>query len=314
MRITLLKRGISRFASRITSLKRRINSYSSRNEILITYNIKLKQMNPAKYLKFIIPAVIFYAAMKFFLDEDGISYFAVAVLFLTSVIGAPWTAGYRILPIILITVFTTSVILFLLTLGKNSFQNSYVIFSSLLFILTLIGLDKFFSQRKKYDHQETVDKKTLYFGFNLNQTVVLFAVFFLASGIYGIYIDLNFPIWIAMAAIFAGVSILIFYFVKINFLKNKIAKDRMVSSTSKTFTLYSFLFGFLAAEIFWAMSFLPANHLTVGSITLCFCYSFWSILQDRLESKLTRRSVFSKLLFFVIAVGIIFATSKWGIV
>ena len=270
-------------------------------------------MNPTKYLKFIIPAVIFYGAMKFFLDNEGISYFALAVLFLISVIGALWVARYRILPIILITIFTTSIVLFLLTLGKNSFQDSYVIFSSLLFTLALVGLNKFFSQRKKYDYQEVVDKKMLYFGFNLNQTIVLFSAFFLSSGIYGIYIDLGFPVWVAMAAIFAGISILTFYFVKMNFLKNKIAKDRMISSADKTFAFYSLLFGFLAAEIFWAMSFLPANHLIVGSITLCLCYSFWSILQDRLESKLTRKSVFLKLAFFAVAVIIIFATSKWRI-
>ncbi len=270
-------------------------------------------MNPTKYLKFIIPAVIFYAAMRFFLDNEGISYFALAVLFLISVIGAVWVARYRILPIVLITVFTTSIILFLLTLGKNSFQDSYAIFASLLFVFALVGLNKFFSQRKKYDYQEVVNKKTLYFGFNLNQVTVLFSVFFLSSGIYGIYIDLNFPVWIAMTAVFVGVSILTFYFVKMNFLKNKIAKDRMISFADKTFAFYSFLFGFLVAEIFWAMSFLPANHLTVGSVILCLCYSFWNILQDRLNSKLTKKSVFLNLLFLAVAVIIIFATSKWSI-
>jgi len=212
------------------------------------------------------------------------------------------------------TVFTTSIVLFLFTLSKNSFQDSYVIFSSLLFVFALVGLNKFFSQRKKYDYQEVVNKKILCFGFNLNQTIVLFSVFFLSSGIYGIYIDLNFPVWMAMTAVFVGVSILTFYFVKMNFLKNKIAKARMISSADKTFAFYSFLFGLLVAEIFWAMSFLPANHLTVGSIILCFCYAFWSILQERLESKLTRKSVFFKLLFFVVAAGIILATSKWSII
>ena len=271
-------------------------------------------MNPTKYLKFIIPAVIFYGAMNFFLDQEGMSYFALIVLFLVSVISTFWVSKYRIFPVILTAIFTISVVLFLLTLGRNSFQDSYLIFSSLLFLLALVGLNKFFSQRKKYDYQEVVDKKILYFGFNLNQVVVLFSVFFLSSGIYGIYIDLNFPIWIAMTAVFSGVSILTFYFVKINFLKNKIAKDRMISFADKTFAFYSFLFGFLVAEIFWAMSFLPANHLTVGSITLCLCYSFWSILQDRLESKLTRKSVFLNLLFFSATIVIIFATSKWNII
>lgn len=282
-----------------------------------TYNLQSKNpkyMNPIKYLKFIIPTVIFYAAMRFFLDQDGISYFALAVLFLTSAIGALWVARYRILPIILITTFTTSIVLFLFTLGKNSFQDSYTIFSSSLFLLALVGLNKFFSQRRKYDYQEEINKKTLYFGFKLNQTVVLFSVFFLSSGIYGIYVDLNFPIWIAMIAIFIGVSILTFYFVKMNFLKNKIAKDRIISFADKTFLFYSFLFGFLVAEIFWAMNFLPANHLTVGATILCLCYSFWNILQDRLENKLTKKYAFLNLAFFAIATSIIFATSKWSII
>ena len=241
------------------------------------------------------------------------SYFALVDLFLVSVIGAFWVSKYRIFPVILTAIFTISIVLFLLTLGKNNFQDSYVMFSSLLFALTLVGINKLFSQQEKYDYQETINRKTLYFGFNLNRTTILFSVFFLASGIYGIYIDLDFPIWIALVIIFIGVSTLTFYLVKINFLKNKIAKDRMASFVDKTFAFYSFLFGFLVAEIFWAMSFLPANHLTVGSIILCLCYSFWNILQDRLESKLTKKSVFLNLLFLAVAVIIILATSKWDI-
>lgn len=271
-------------------------------------------MNLSKHLKFIIPAIIFYMAMRFFLDNEGMSSPALAVLFLASAASAFWIAKYRFLPVVLIAVFTASNVLFLFTLGKNSFQNSYVIFSSLLFALALVGINKLFSQQEKYDHQEIINKKILYFGFNLNQTIVLFSVFFLSSGIYGIYIDLDFPIWMTMAAIFAGVSILIFYLIKINFLKNKIAKDRMISFADKTFVFYSFLFGFLVAEIFWAMSFLPTNHLTVGSITLCLCYSFWNILRDRLKNEFTKKSVSSNLAFFIIAASVVLATSKWGIV
>ncbi|MEA1936509.1 MAG: hypothetical protein U9N04_00115 [Patescibacteria group bacterium] len=271
-------------------------------------------MNLTKYLKFIIPTVIFYMAMKFFLDKDGISYFALGVLFAVSIISAFWISKYRTFPALLAAIFTISSILFLLTLGKNNFQDSYLAFSSLLFILILIGINNFFSQQEKYNRQEIINKKTLYFGFNLNQTIVLFSIFFLTGGIYGIYIDLSFPIWRALAAVFAGVSILMFYLAKINFLKNKIAKDRMVSFTDKTFAFYSCLFGFLVVEIFWAMSFSPVNHLTAGSIMLCLCYSFWSILQDRLEGKLTRKSAFLNLLFFAVAVIIILATSKWSVV
>lgn len=271
-------------------------------------------MNPTKYLKFIIPAVIFYAAMKSFFDNEEAFYLALAVLFSISALSAFRFSRYRISPVVLITIFTASSVLFLFTLGRNNFQDSYITFFSLLFIFALVGISKLFSQQEKYDHQETINKKILYLGFSLNQTVVLFSVFFLASGVYGIYIDLDLPIWIMMAIIFVGISNLTFYLVKINFLKNKIAKDRMIPFADKTSLFYSILFGFLVAEIFWAMSFLPVNHLTVGSTILCLCYSFWNILQDRLNSKLTKKLAFLNLLFLVVAVSVIFATSKWGIV
>ena len=251
--------------------------------------------------------------MRFFLESFEIPYFALVVLFLVSAISASWIAKYKFLPIVSITIFVASSILFLFTLGKDGFQDSYIALSSLLFLFALIGLSKFFSQQKRYDLQKTINLKKLNTGFNLNQTTVMFSVFFLISGVYGIYIDLDISIWIIMGIIFAGVTFLTFYLMKINFLKNKIAKTYINNSAGKAFTFYSFLFGFLVIELIWVASFLPANHLTIGAIALLLYCFFWNILRKRLKNQFSRKFFISNLMFFVIVTSIIFATSKWNL-
>ena len=271
-------------------------------------------MNLSKYLKIIIPTIIFYEALHFFVGNIGLSFYILAVLFIVVAISVFGVARRQLFPILPMMVFTASSVLFLLTLGKNNFQDIYITLSSLLFFFALFGLDQFFSQWKKYNHQEIIKRKALYFGFNIQQTIIIFSIFFLTSGIFGIYMDLNFPIWIVMVAIFIGTQILTLYLVKINFLKNKIAKDRLVSFSDRTFIFYSFLFGFLIAEIIWVINFSPANHLTVGSIVLCLYYFFWNILQNRFKNNLTKKMVVFNLAFLIIALSAILTTSKWGIV
>lgn len=276
--------------------------------------LKNKKMNLSKYLKIIIPTIIFYEALHFFVGNIGLSFYILAVLFIVVAISVFGVARRQLFPILPMMVFTASSVLFLLTLGKNNFQDIYITLSSLLFFFALFGLDQFFSQWKKYNHQEIIKRKALYFGFNIQQTIIIFSIFFLTSGIFGIYMDLNFPIWIVMVAIFIGTQILTLYLVKINFLKNKIAKDRLVSFSDRTFIFYSFLFGFLIAEIIWVINFSPANHLTVGSIVLCLYYFFWNILQNRFKNNLTKKMVVFNLAFLIIALSAILTTSKWGIV
>jgi len=271
-------------------------------------------MKLAKYLKFTIPSLLFFAIFESFLKSRGLSHLSIFVLFLVSMLSSFWITRYRFFPLLLNMLLTTGVVLFVLTLGKSKFQSVYVIFSSLLFSISLVGLDKFSKGKENYKQRRSVRLERLCFGFNLNQTIVLISIFLLSSGIYGVYIDLDLPTWIVMIVIFASVSIATLYLTKINFLKNRMLEVHLDSFKNKTFVFYSFLSGFIVAEIVWAMSFLPANHLTVGAVILSVYYFFWNILKSYFENKAVKRTIISNLTFFAVAVGIIFCTGKWNII
>lgn len=268
-----------------------------------------------KHFRYIIPSILFFALLEFFFKSFGFSYASLFMLFAVSAFSAFWITKYRFLPVILIALFSTSSVIFLLTLGKENFQYPYIIISSAMFMLALIGLNKFFVQgedgggEKNNKGFEILDS-----GFNLSQTIILISVFLLSSGIYGIYVDLNLPVWVIMSVIFACIFLSTFYLARINFLKSKELELHLDSARNKTFLLYSFLSGLLVSELVWAISFLPANHLTAGAIILCSYYVFWNILRDYLRNNLTKKNVYLNLIFFAAFGSLIIIASKWDIV
>ncbi|MCK5466003.1 hypothetical protein KAI56_00700 [Candidatus Parcubacteria bacterium] len=169
-------------------------------------------------------------------------------------------------------------------------------------------------QQENLKQKEKMEVKILDSGFNLNQSIVLISIFLLSSGMYGIYLDFDLPVWSIMLAFFTSIFFSTLYLTKINFLKSKALELHLDSFKNKTFTFYSFLFGFIALELVWIISFLPVNHLTVGAVILSFYYSFWNILRTYLRNRLSRKIVFSNLVFFTLAIGLIFITSKWEII
>lgn len=270
-------------------------------------------MKITKHLKYLIPAVIFFVLLEFFFKSFGLSYGSLFMLFAISTFSAFWITKYRFLPVILTTLFSTSSVIFLLTIGKENFQYLYIIISSAIFMFALMGLNKFFIQEKD-NNKNNRSFEILDSGFNLNQTIVLISVFLLSSGIYGIYIDLNLPVWIIMIVIFACIFLSTFYLARINFLKSKELELHLDSARNKTFLLYSFLAGFLASELVWAISFLPANHLTAGAIILCSYYVFWNILRSYLRNDLTKKNVSLNLVFLAMFESLIIIASKWDII
>jgi len=272
-------------------------------------------MKIEKYLKYFIPTVLFFVLLEFFFKSFGFSYNSLFALFAISTFSAFWITKYRFFPVILTVLFSTSSVIFLLTLGKENFQYLYIIISSIIFMLALMGLNKFFVQEE--DGSSGKNNKSfgiLDSGFNLNQTIVLISVFLFSSGIYGIYIDLNLSVWVIMIVIFICVFLSTFYLTRINFLKSKGLELHLDSAKNKTFLLYSFLSGFLVSELIWAISFLPANHLTTGAIILCSYYVFWSVLRDYLRNSLTKKSVFLNLIFLVVFESFIIIANKWDII
>lgn len=270
-------------------------------------------MKIKKYIKLIIPSFVFFAMMEFFFKSFGLSYASLITLFLISVLSAFWITKYRFLPIILITLWTTGSVLFLTTLDENYFQQLYIIASSLIFSLALIGLYRFFIQQEKWIKKEKVRLKVLDSGFNLNQSIILISIFLISGGIYNIYVDLNLPLWIVLIIIFITIFFSTIYLTRINFLKSKAHEFYLDSSKNKTFGFYSFLFGLIAVELIWAISFWPANHLTVGAIVLSIYYPCWNILRDYLRNNLSKKIVILNSLFFIAFLCVTLLTGNWKI-
>lgn len=269
-------------------------------------------MKISNYFKFIIPSVLFYLLMKIFFTS-GISSFSintVLVLFIVSSLSAFWITKYRYLPILLTFLFSSSSVIFLVTLGEKNIQYLYMAISSLLFMLSLVGLNRFFSEKESGESEEK-RVKILDSGFNLNQSIVMISVFLFSSGIYGIYIDSGLSTWTLLIFIFAEVFFSNLYLAKINFIKSIELNLHLNSARNKTFTFYSFLVALLITELVWAMSFWPANHLTIGAIILISFYAIWNVIRNYLRNKLTRHVIFSNMIFFIIFNLAIIITSKW---
>jgi hypothetical protein len=270
-------------------------------------------MKIRKYIKLLVPSFIFFAMMEFFFKSAGLSYASLITLFLISISSAFWITRYRFLPIILIVLYTTGTVLFLITLGENSFQQLYIAASSLIFALALVGLYRFFIQQEKWIKDEKIKPRALDSGFNLNQAIILISIFLISSGVYGLYIDLDLTLWPILMAIFTSIFFSTLYLTRINFLKSKAHELYLDSARNKTFNFYSFLLGLIVVELTWVMSFWPANHLTIGAMTLLIYYFCWSILRDYLRNMLLRKTIILNLLFLITFLGITFFTGNWKI-
>lgn len=259
-------------------------------------------------LKFLIPGLLFYMTLNLFFKSFGFSLSAVLLLLLISATSAFWIAHHKTLAIIPSILLSSGSMTLLLTIGQGSLQKYFIVFVSVLFIATMIGISRFFTPtEERPDNQRT---PLLDSGFNLNQTIIMFSVFFLSAGIYGIYIITDMRPWQMMLTIFAGIYLSSYYLIKINFIKSQEMELHLDYHKNRTFNLYSFLLALLMIELVWVMAFLPINHLTFGAIILTIFFSYWNIIRNHLRNELTRKKLAGNILFFVLAVSIIILTSR----
>lgn len=266
------------------------------------------QLDIKNKIRFLVPGVLFYATLDMFFKSFGFSVSAIILLFLLSGLSAFWITGYQYLPVILSILLSAGSVAFLLTIGQSAMQQAFILFSSLLFVVTMIGLYRFFTpaaERTPSDRLVLLDS-----GFNLNQTITMFAVFFLSCGAYGVYSIANIHSWQLLLIMFVGIYLSSFYLARINFLKSQELELHLNYYKNRSFNFYSFLLALLMLELVWVMIFLPINQLTFGAIVLTIFFSYWNIVKSYLRSELTRGTFMRDVLFFVIAVLAILFTSR----
>lgn len=270
--------------------------------------MRIKRTDLLPIFRFIIPGVLYYLVLEMFFKSFGFSASAVVLLFLVAAASAFWITGYQYLPIILGVLLAMGSVCLLLTIGQGALQGYFISFASALFVIAMIGLDRFFTPEKERPKEEKA--RLLDTGFNLNQTIVFFSLFFLSSGIYGIYTITNILPWQMTLIMFAGIYLSSYYLIRINFIKSQELELHLDYYKNRSFNFYSFLLALVMVELVWAMIFLPINPLTFGAIILSIYFAYWDIVRNYLRNELTRRKFLVAVLFAFIAVCVILFTSR----
>ena len=107
------------------------------------------QLNIKDSIRFIFPGLLFYSILDMFFKSFGFSINALVLLFLLSGFSAYWITGYKYLPMVLSVLLATGSVAFLLTIGQSSIQQYFIAFASLLFIVTMVGLYRFFTPEEE---------------------------------------------------------------------------------------------------------------------------------------------------------------------
>lgn len=262
-----------------------------------------------KSIKFIIPGIFFFAVLDIFFKSSGFSINAVVTLLLVATLSALWITRQP-LTVILTTIFSVGSVSFLLPIGQNYIQQYYIIFVSVLFVITLFGIHRFFSRKPEESEAKEEKIKFIDSGFNLNQSIVMFTIFLLTGGIYGIYTIIGIDTWQMMLFIFMSIYLATYYLTKINFLKSQELELHLDYYRNKTFNFYSFLMGLVVLELTWALTFLPINHLSFGAIILAVYFSFWNVIKKYLRNELTKWKFIKHMIFLLAATIFVIATSR----
>ena len=275
-------------------------------------------MTFAKALKFIVPAILFFAVLKSVAEDFNFSWGLVAALAAIAVSGPllsyPKTSqGERRcwLPVAISILIAASCLIFLITLKDNASRYYGSGLFSFIFALALISANIFFSQYHRCQKGKRIRIKFLNLSSGFLKSVLLVSVFLWTVGIYGLYIDLELPVHLLMLTVLLSAVFSTRCLLRISQLsRNMISREKFSSSAA---WFHSFLLGLIMVELIWAISFWPVSQLTAGAIILVNYYVFWNILENYLKNTLSKKIISSNILLLATAVILLLLSSKWEI-
>lgn len=286
-------------------------------------------MTFVKTLKFIIPSFLLLMTLESAAgDFDfswkisvGLALIAIGSPLLSLSFGRQPKEKYRFLAIVISSLTIASYLIFLLALRDDGFKHFCAIIFSFTFMLTLASINMFFGYYQ-CQKEKMARAKFPSLAFNFIKGAILVSVFLWTVGSYGLYLDLNLPTHLIMLAILLNTAFSTYCLLKISSIFQKMSlfsasqqiRERNAERTMKQAPwFYSFLLGWIMVELTWAISFWPANQLTVGAIILANYYIFWNMLKDHLNGALNRKSIFLNILFLTVIIAFLLLSSKWEI-
>ncbi len=131
---------------------------------------------------------------------------------------------------------------------------------------------------------------------------IMAAMFFFYSGIYGFYINFNFPLWGLMSLFFIGTGA-----VSYQALINRERRNRWRA------LFYSLVLGLIMGECAWAFGFLPFGYLTTGALALVLYAILWDVAFTAFYGELSLKRTITRILFLLVLVLSILASTPWHI-
>lgn len=131
---------------------------------------------------------------------------------------------------------------------------------------------------------------------------VMSAVFFYYAGIYGFYINFNFPIWGLMLLFLSGTAAASYQTFVV---RGRKERRRALS--------YSLVIGIIMGEVAWALGFWPFGYLTTGAIALVLYAILWDIAFDVFHRELSIKRAALRIFFFLGLVLLLLFSTPWNI-
>lgn len=75
--------------------------------------------------------------------------------------------------------------------------------------------------------------------------------------------------------------------------------------------VYGFSGALIIAEFFWAVAFLPFEHLTLAGLVFIIFYLIWTIFYHHFQESLSREILFKNLAFGVAMIAVLLLSVKW---
>lgn len=129
--------------------------------------------------------------------------------------------------------------------------------------------------------------------------IVMVAVFFFFSTMYGLYLNFDVPLWLFMIIYGVGTFAVMYQSLLV------------VGGSRRVASVYGLVAALGLSEIAWVINFWPFGYLTSGVVTLMFFYVLFDLAQSNLLGTLSkRRSLAHVGLFFVLLVMVLYS-SRW---
>lgn len=131
---------------------------------------------------------------------------------------------------------------------------------------------------------------------------VMASLFFFYSGVYGFYVNFNFPLWGLMVLFCVGTTVASY--------QTFIHRER---HDRKRVILYSLILGLVMGECAWVFGFWPFGYLTTGAIALILFFLLWDIAFTGFYGELSLRKTLLRTMFSLILVSLLLLSTPWNI-